>query len=139
MQAPMKLINSADGLFHDGNPYSGELGTVVTSDWLTGAQSAIQATQQELLTVIKSNGQKTDPSRQDQLLQAMQNLAWGGAQRPTTLAGYGIADGASKTDLKSAIDGVVAGAPGALNTLQELAAALGNDQNFAASIAKLLA
>ncbi len=98
MQEPMKPINSADGLFHDGNPYSGELGTVVTSDWLNGAQSAIQATQQELLTVIKSNGQKTDPSRQDQLLQAMQNLAWGGAQRPTTLAGYGIADAMKASD-----------------------------------------
>ena len=99
-------------------------------------QSTMQAIQQELLTVIKNNGQKTDPTRQDQLLQAVQNIAWGGAQRPTTLAGYGISDGASKTDLKAAIDGVVAGA---LNTLQELAAALGNDQNFAASIAKLLA
>ncbi|KUM02266.1 tail fiber protein [Chromobacterium subtsugae] len=139
MQDPFKPIHSADGLFHDGNPTTGELGTVVAADWLNGMQSAMQATQQELLTVIQSNGQKTDPARQDQLLQAVQSIAWGGAQRPTTLAGYGIADGASKTDLKSAIDGVVAGAPGALNTLQELAAALGNDQNFAASIAKLLA
>ena len=138
MQETMKPINSADGLFHDGNPYSGELGTVVTSDWLNGAQSAIQSSQQELLSVIKSSGQKTDPARQDQLLQAVQNIAWGGAQRPTTLAGYGISDGASKTDLKAAIDGVVAGAPGALNTLQELAAALGNDSNYAASVTKLL-
>ncbi|POA99732.1 hypothetical protein C2134_05010 [Chromobacterium sinusclupearum] len=45
---------------------------------------------------------------------------------------------ASKTDLKTAIDGVVAGAPGALNTLQELAAALGNDSNYAATITKQL-
>ncbi|WP_080962419.1 phage tail protein [Chromobacterium subtsugae] len=139
MQEPMKPINSADVLFHDGNPYTGELGTIVTSDWLNGAQAAIQSSQQELLSVIKSSGQKADPARQDQLLQAVQSIAWGSAQRPSTLAGYGISDGASKTDLKAAIDGVVAGAPGALNTLQELAAALGNDQNFAASIAKLLA
>ncbi|MBM2886803.1 hypothetical protein JFK97_20660 [Chromobacterium phragmitis] len=45
---------------------------------------------------------------------------------------------ASKNDLKTAIDGVVAGAPGALNTLQELAAALGNDSNYAATITKQL-
>ncbi|MDE1716333.1 hypothetical protein PWG14_28095, partial [Chromobacterium amazonense] len=63
----------------------------------------------------------------------------GKADRATTLAGYGIIDGASKADLKTAIDGVVAGAPGALNTLQELAAALGNDQNFASTVAKTLA
>ncbi|MGY8627878.1 gp53-like domain-containing protein [Chromobacterium violaceum] len=62
----------------------------------------------------------------------------GKADKATTLAGYGITDGASKTDLKTAIDGVVAGAPGALNTLQELATALGNDANYAASMTKLL-
>ncbi|WP_269212358.1 glycine-rich domain-containing protein [Chromobacterium vaccinii] len=57
----------------------------------------------------------------------------------STLADYGITDGASKTDLQKAINDLVAGAPGALNTLQELAAALGNDQNFAATITNQLA
>ncbi|PRP72654.1 hypothetical protein BUE93_01080 [Chromobacterium amazonense] len=139
MQDQLKPITSPDGLFHDGNPATGELGTIVTSDWLNGVQSAVQSTQQELLSVIKSNGQNPDPARKDQLLQAVQNIAWGGNQKPTTLAGYGINDGASKADLQSAISNLVAGAPGALNTLQELAAALGNDANFAASITKLLA
>ncbi|POZ60159.1 gp53-like domain-containing protein [Chromobacterium alticapitis] len=62
-----------------------------------------------------------------------------GSGKPTTLAGYGIADGASKTDLKTAVDGLVAGAPGALNTLKELADALGSDQNFAATVTNKLA
>ncbi|AAQ58018.2 probable bacteriophge tail fiber protein [Chromobacterium violaceum ATCC 12472] len=57
----------------------------------------------------------------------------------STLADYGITDGASKTDLQTAVNNLVAGAPGALNTLQELAAALGNDQNFAATITNQLA
>ncbi|AXE35163.1 tail fiber protein [Chromobacterium phragmitis] len=56
----------------------------------------------------------------------------------STLADYGITDGASKTDLQKAINDLVAGTPGALNTLQELAAALGNDANYAASITKQL-
>ncbi|MBT2869542.1 tail fiber protein [Chromobacterium violaceum] len=56
----------------------------------------------------------------------------------STLADYGITDGASKADLQKAINDLVAGAPGALNTLQELAAALGNDANYAASITKQL-
>ncbi|OHX12282.1 hypothetical protein BI347_01255 [Chromobacterium sphagni] len=138
MQDTLKPVLTDDSLFHDGNPASGTPGTVVSADWLNNAQAAIQSTQQEVLTVIKNNGQNADPTRKDQLLQAVQNIAWGSAQRPSTLAGYGIADGASKTDLKTAIDGVVAGAPGALNTLQELAAALGNDSNYAASVTKLL-
>ncbi|QIY79236.1 glycine-rich domain-containing protein [Chromobacterium violaceum] len=261
MQDQLKPINSPDGLFHDGNPYTGELGTVVTSEWLNGMQSAVQSTQQEMLTLLKTSGQNPDPSRKDQLQQAVQNIAWGGNSKPTTLAGYGIAiasqaeaeagtdnikamtplrveqalnaaglsgyakniasgslqtvrpnglyhvdagqtsgapdksngmllanflndkwgnqvywmwggatyeqrlengnwqpwvkllktgqqstladygitDGASKTDLQTAVNNLVAGAPGALNTLQELAAALGNDQNFAATITNQLA
>ncbi|MCD0491420.1 tail fiber protein [Chromobacterium violaceum] len=61
------------------------------------------------------------------------------ADAATTLAGYGITDGATKAELKAAVDGLVSGAPGALDTLQELAAALGNDNNFAATITNKLA
>ena len=92
MQNTMKPINSPDGLFHDGNPYTGELGTVVTSEWLNNVQSAAQSSQDELLTVIRDSGQSADPARKDQLLQAMKKLAWGGDSKPSTLAGYGITD-----------------------------------------------
>lgn len=92
MQNTMKPINSPDGLFHDGNPYTGELGTVVTSVWLNNVQSAAQSCQDELLTVIRDSGQSADPARKDQLLQALKKLAWGGNSKPTTLAGYGITD-----------------------------------------------
>ncbi|WP_199406733.1 hypothetical protein [Chromobacterium sp. ATCC 53434] len=139
MQDQLKPINSPDGLFHDGNPYTGELGTVVTSEWLNGMQTVVQSTQQEVLTLLKNSGQTPDASRKDQLQQAVQNIAWGGSNKPTTLAGYGIVDGASKTDLQTAVNNLVAGAPGALNTLQELAAALGNDASYAASVTKMLA
>ncbi|RBL66555.1 hypothetical protein C3E98_036895, partial [Pseudomonas sp. MWU13-2625] len=61
------------------------------------------------------------------------------ADAATTLAGYGITDGATKAELKAAVDGLLSGAPGALNTLQELAAALGNDNNFAATVTNKLA
>ncbi|AAQ58020.1 tail fiber protein [Chromobacterium violaceum] len=236
MQDPIKPVPTPDQKFHDGNPSTGELGTIVSADWLNTVQSALQATQQEVLSVIGSNnGQKADPARQDQLLQAIKQLAWGGNAKPTTLAGYGIADGltlrpqlgdkidlnnivddglyhnpgndyaanganyptphagllfvfsdglmvyqqyqcydnagcwyrcryrdnwsqwqrladaattlagygitdgATKAELKAAVDGLVSGAPGALNTLQELAAALDNDNNFAATITNKLA
>ncbi len=235
MQDPIKPIPTPDQKFHDGNPATGELGTIVSADWLNNVQSALQATQQEVLSVLKDTGQNSDPARQDQLLQAVKKIAWGGNSKPTTLAGYGITDGltlrpqlgdrvdlnnitddglyhnpanayavnganypvpyagllfafsdgemvyqqyqsfnnagcwyrcryrgnwtqwqkladaattlagygitdgATKAELKAAVDGLVSGAPGALNTLQELAAALGNDQNFAATITNKLA
>ncbi|MBP4049320.1 hypothetical protein J9978_07390 [Chromobacterium violaceum] len=54
--------------------------------------------------------------------------------KPSTLAGYGIADGASKTDLQNAVNGLVSGAPANLNTLQELAAAVNNDPKYSATV-----
>lgn len=54
--------------------------------------------------------------------------------KPATLAGYGIADGASKTDLQNAVSGLVSGAPANLNTLQELAAAVNNDPKFSSTV-----
>ncbi len=57
------------------------------------------------------------------------------ADKATTLAGYGIADGVTQAAMSAAISNLVNGAPGALDTLRELATALGNDANFANNIA----
>lgn len=46
---------------------------------------------------------------------------------------------ATPADVTAAIDALLAGAPGALDTLNELAAALGDDANFAATVAAALA
>lgn len=54
----------------------------------------------------------------------------------TTLAHYGITDAASKAELAAELAKLVNSAPGALDTLKELAAAMGNDPNFAATIAR---
>jgi hypothetical protein len=43
------------------------------------------------------------------------------------------------TQISAAVNGVINGAPGALDTLDELAAALGDDANFAASVTNSLA
>jgi hypothetical protein len=50
-----------------------------------------------------------------------------------------ITGAASESYVQQAISNLLNGAPGALDTLQELAAALGNDANFAATIANALA
>ncbi|WP_347403474.1 phage tail protein [Pseudomonas piscis] len=62
---------------------------------------------------------------------------------PTTLAGYGITDAFTKPETSAAINqavaALVAAAPGALDTLKELADALGNDPNFATTMTNALA
>lgn len=52
----------------------------------------------------------------------------------TTLSGYGITDAYTKGEVDAAIAAFVDSAPDALNTLNELAAALGDDANFATTI-----
>ena len=63
--------------------------------------------------------------------------------KPTTLAGFNILDAYTKvevtTAIQAAIAGVIDGAPGALDTIRELAAALGGDPNFANTIINGLA
>ncbi|WP_019645887.1 phage tail protein [Novispirillum itersonii] len=62
---------------------------------------------------------------------------------PTPVAGDNSTKIATTAFVKGSVDtavsGLINGAPGALDTLNELAAALGNDANFAASVANMLA
>ena len=53
---------------------------------------------------------------------------------PTTLAGYGITDVYTKTETDSAIQAVVGAAPAALDTLQEIAAQLANDESAVSAL-----
>lgn len=61
---------------------------------------------------------------------------------PTTLAGYGITDASTTTEMNTAISTAVSNlvdsAPGTLDTLNELAASLGNDADFATNITNLI-
>ncbi|WP_211104323.1 phage tail protein [Chromobacterium haemolyticum] len=136
MQNTLKPINSPDGLFHDGNPTTGELGTIVSADWLNSLQLATAATQDELIALIKDSGQELDASRKDQLLQAVKKMAWGGNSKPTTLAGYGITDGATKAEVSIKADkaGTLAGygiADGATTSQLRAAAPAGEVAYFA--------
>lgn len=88
----MQRPDTPDGLFRDGNPSIGELGTILSAAWL----NAVQA---ELISVLADRGITVDPAKSNQLLDAIKKIAWGGtgAARPTTLAGYGITDAAAVT------------------------------------------
>jgi hypothetical protein len=66
---------------------------------------------------------------------------------PTTIAGYGITDAYTKGEVDSAlatsvsnsIADIIGSAPEALNTLEELANAFGNDADFSVTVVNLLA
>lgn len=60
----MKRIESTDEHFHDGDPSTGELGTIVTAAWLN-------AVQEEIANVIEGAGLNLDGSKQTQLLSAL--------------------------------------------------------------------
>lgn len=66
-----------------------------------------------------------------------------GGTNPTTLSGYGITDSYTKTEtntqISTAVSGLVDAAPGTLDTLNELAAALGDDPNFATTVTNSIA
>jgi hypothetical protein len=61
------------------------------------------------------------------------------ANNSTLLGGVAAASYATNTSVTNAINALVNSAPGALDTLNELAIALGNDPNFAATITASLA
>jgi len=62
---------------------------------------------------------------------------------PSTLAGNGITDAYTRTEadaaVRAAIQGLISGAPGALDTLKELSDALGGDADFANTLINALA
>ena len=58
---------------------------------------------------------------------------------PTATTGTNTTQVATTAFVKSEVDALIAGAPGALNTLDELAAALGDDANYASTITNALA
>jgi hypothetical protein len=89
-----------------------------------------------------------------QARQTPQNFAFASLTgTPTTIAGYGITDAfdgayssltgtptfADSAYVTSQINALVDAAPGALDTLNELAAALGDDANFSTTITNLIA
>ncbi|MFW5398368.1 phage tail protein [Yersinia sp. 1252 StPb PI] len=74
MKNIMPPINTPDNAFHDGNPATGEQGTIVPGLWLNNSQDATRNIQQELISVLTSAGIDIDESQNNQLLLAIQKL-----------------------------------------------------------------
>ena len=74
MRPLMPPVQTPDNLFHDGNPLTGELGTIVDAEHLNNVQGTVRDTQSELLTILASAGINVDPTKQNQLLTALKAL-----------------------------------------------------------------
>lgn len=73
MRPLMPPVQTPDNLFHNGNPLTGELGTIVDSEHLNNVQSSVMDVQSELISVLTAAGIETDPAV-FQLLSALQIL-----------------------------------------------------------------
>lgn len=130
------------GEFTQGQPGSGVDATIIAVTWLN-------AVQRELIHVVEGAGINLDPADDSQVLKAIQAIQTAAntwvklSGKPTTLSGFGITDAFTKTEttttVQQAVAALVASSPAALDTLKELADALGNDPNFATTITTALA
>ncbi|MEQ9908163.1 phage tail protein [Pectobacterium odoriferum] len=71
MQNLMPPVDTPDKAFHDGNPLTGELGTIITALFMNSVQAAIRNSQAEIISVLADAGIAIDPNKTDQLLAAL--------------------------------------------------------------------
>ena len=71
MKSLMPQIDSNDGLFHNGNPATGEQGTRVTDTWLNNLQDRVRDVQEEAHYVLQKAGFKPLENKQTQLYEAI--------------------------------------------------------------------
>ncbi|HHF4958436.1 pyocin knob domain-containing protein [Haemophilus influenzae] len=71
MKSLMPQIDSNDGLFHNGNPATGEQGTRVTDTWLNDVQDHVRDVQAEAHYVLLKAGFTPKAETQTQLYQAI--------------------------------------------------------------------
>lgn len=124
-----------------GNPSEGDVafGTPAT---VIGAYAFYQIFK-ELEAVVEAGGLVPDASNLTQVRDALNVLIAAAdvtyASDPEAIAGVLRTKAINPANLKAAIDALVDSAPGALDTLNELAAALGDNPNFAATVNAALA
>ncbi|EMO3050504.1 tail fiber protein, partial [Salmonella enterica] len=99
MQDLMPPITTPDNAFHDGNPATGELGTIVAALWLNNVQGAVRDIQTECIAILAEAGFKPDPAKK-QLLDAIKTIV-GNEVPAASTAQAGIVKLSSATDSDS--------------------------------------
>lgn len=75
MRQTMNPIGTDNGRFKDGNPATGEYGTVVTAQHMNNVQDSVISMQNEIITVLNEAGIEVNPEDNTQLWQALQMIA----------------------------------------------------------------
>ena len=89
MKPLMPSIGTADSLFHDGNPATGDLGTIVSAEWLNNVQGCLQDLQREIIAALAAAQLAPDAATAGQLLTALQALFLGKTAQATDAAKLG--------------------------------------------------
>ncbi|WOB99262.1 MULTISPECIES: hypothetical protein [unclassified Providencia] len=90
MQDLMPPINTPDSAFHDGDPTTGQLGTIVTALWLNNVQSATRDVQLEIKNVLAKAGIQPDPKKNNQLAEAISQIIGSGNYASTAYVDNGL-------------------------------------------------
>lgn len=89
MKPLMKPVDTPDQVFHDGDPSTGELGTICSAEWLTNVQASIRDVQAECIAILRANGFGPDETKRDQLWEAIRTAIKSHVPA-ASLAGSGI-------------------------------------------------
>lgn len=89
MKPLMKPIDTPDQVFHDGDPSTGELGTICSAEWLNNTQASIRDIQSECIAILRANGFGPDETKRDQLWEAIRTAIKSHVPA-ASLAGSGI-------------------------------------------------
>lgn len=176
MRPLMPPVQTPDNLFHDGNPLTGELGTIVDADHLNNVQGSVRDVQAELISILTAANKQPD-STAGQLLAALKTIFVDGAPTalntlnkialainydplfaanvnaalvlkaplnspqftgvpaaPTPDSALNNNQIATTAFVQTLLSALISGAPANLNTLNKLAAAIGNDPNYSANV-----
>ncbi|EPL8093570.1 hypothetical protein PN925_001239 [Morganella morganii] len=124
MQDLMPPINTPDSAFHDGDPTTGQLGTIVTALWLNNVQSATRDVQLEIKNVLAKAGIQPDPKKTNQLAEAISQIIGSGNYASTAYVDNGL----NKKIDKASISGVLGNDNSKVPSLNLLTTELGKKQ-----------
>lgn len=100
MKTLMPKVDTRDGLFHNGNPATGEQGTRVTDTWLNNLQDRVRDVQAEAHYVLQKAGLQLVENKQTQLYEAIVKII-DDNRKTASLTKQGIVQLTNDTGLES--------------------------------------
>lgn len=133
MQNLMPPIDTTDHAFHDGDPTTGQLGTIVTAAWLNDVQGATRDIQAEIIAVLTKAGIQPNPQKQNQLAEAISQIIGSGGYATSGDLTLGLSKKIDKADIAQQLGNDTTKVP----SLQLVATELGKKASIADANSKL--